>query len=137
MLIETVLLASSLAIPFGDKPAAERTAPQKDLPRYETSFEFAEIPGGYALNAIVIELTADRKTSRPIAKCRTIDLDSFEETLFGTPVLCNGISYTFDVRKGEILVDASRPKSRPTIVKHLAPGHAIVNGMPLLIEASR
>ncbi|MCB8837305.1 hypothetical protein [Aurantimonas sp. VKM B-3413] len=137
MLIETMLLASSLAIPFGDNPPVERSAPQKDPPRYETSFEFAEIPGGYALNAIVVDLTADSHTSRPVAKCRTIDLDSFQEALFGTPVLCNGVSYTFDVRKGEIVVDAATPRSRPTIVKHLAPGHAVVNGMTLLIEASR
>ncbi|MEX6505494.1 hypothetical protein [Jiella sp. M17.18] len=137
MLIETVLLASSLAIPFGDKPAHDKVEQHKQLPRFETSFEFAEIAGGYLLNAVVIDLLTDARTSVPISKCRTIDIQSFQENLFGTPVVCNGVTYTFDVRKGGIIVAPSHKRLRPKLVKHLMPGHAIVDGMPLFIKANR
>ena len=135
MLLQTVFLAGAIAIPFSDAPAQDPASPPGDLPRFETAFEFAEISGGYRLNAIVIDLATGKRGSTPIGDCRTINLDSFSEGTFGTPVVCNGVSYSFDVRRGQIVVDAAPGRKPPKVVRSLRPGHVLVNGTPLLIES--
>ncbi|MAU98810.1 MAG: hypothetical protein CMP81_23500 [Fulvimarina sp.] len=137
ILIQTVLLAGAIAIPFSDGPQRDPAPAAGEPARFETAFEFAEIPGGYRLNAIVIDLATGERGSTPIGDCRTINLDSFAEDTFGTPVVCNGVNYSFDVRKGQIVVDASPGRVAPKLVRKLAPGHALVNGTPLLIETGR
>lgn len=134
MLLQTVLLAGAIAIPFSDAPAPDPKLPTADLPHFETAFEFAEITGGYRLNAIVIDLATGERASTPIGDCRTINLDSFSEGPFGTPVVCNGVNYSFDVRKGQIVVDAEPSRTPAKVVRKLEPGHTLVNGTPLLIE---
>ncbi|MBO0903446.1 hypothetical protein [Jiella sonneratiae] len=136
-MLETVFLAGAIAIPFSDSPAPDPSAANTPLARYETAFEFAEITGGYRLNAIVIDLETGERVSKPIGDCRTINLNSFSESTFGTPVACNGVNYSFDVRRGQIVVDGSPGKRPPKVVRQLKPGHALVNGLPLLIEKGR
>lgn len=137
MLLQTVLLAGAIAIPFSDAPADKPVPPSRDLPRFETAFEFAEIQNGYRLNAIVIDLETGERGSTSIGECRTINLDSFSEGPFGTPVVCNGVNYSFDVRAGRIVVDAEPRRHPPKVVRTLRPGHVLVNGTPLLIEGQR
>ncbi|WAP67923.1 hypothetical protein [Jiella pelagia] len=134
MLLQTVFLAGAIAIPFSDPPAGNSASSPGDLPRFETAFEFAEISNGYRLNAIVIDLETGERRSTAISECRTINLDSFSEGLFGTPVVCNGVNYSFDVRAGQIVVDAEPGRRPPKVVRSLQPGHILVNGTPLLIE---
>ncbi|TFF20455.1 hypothetical protein E3C22_16210 [Jiella endophytica] len=136
-MLQTVLLAGAIAIPFADTPQQKPTSSEGELARFETAFEFAEIPGGYRLNAIVIDLADGASQSTPIGNCKTINLDSFSEGLFGTPVVCNGINYSFDVRQGQIVVDASPGRLPAKVVRKLKPGHALINGTPLLIERGR
>ncbi|MCQ0987798.1 hypothetical protein [Jiella marina] len=136
MLLSSILLAGAIAIPFSDAPAPGGNSAPADIARYETMFEFAESDGGYRLNAVVVDLATGNHRSVAIGDCRTININSFEEGLFGTPVVCNGVDYSFDVRQGEIVVDASTG-GRPAIIQKLEAGHAMINGMPLLIEASR
>ncbi|SMD00556.1 hypothetical protein SAMN06297251_11798 [Fulvimarina manganoxydans] len=136
MLSAIILAASALAIPFESSPAPEKPAASAPATMLETSFEFAEREGSYQLNALLFDLSAGTRASTPIASCRSIDIASFEETAFGTPVSCDGVSFSFDVRDGAVLVDAASPQP-PIALRRLSPGRVFVNGMPLLIEASR
>ena len=137
MLLQTVILAGAIAIPFSDAPRQNPAPATRDLARFETAFEFAEIPGGYRLNAIVVDLVDGTRVGTPIGDCQTINLDSFTEGPFGTPVICNGVNYSFDVRHGQIVVDAMPGSRTPKVVRKLRPGHALINGTPLLIEAGQ
>lgn len=131
-----IFAASALAIPFESSLAPERPVAAAPTATLETSFEFAEHEGGYQLNALVFDLAAGTRASTPIAACKRIDIASFEETAFGTPVRCDGVSFSFDVRDGAVLVDAASPQP-PIALRRLEPGRVVVNGMPLFIEASR
>ena len=129
-----LVLAAGLTIPFGEKsPPAPGPA---SLPEYGLAFEFVEDERGYTLNALVQDRATRVVESTTISRCNAIDIESFAEGLFGSPVRCDGVNYVFDTRGTAIIVVPSdaRPSRR---VKILQPGHAILNGIPLLMETAR
>lgn len=128
---KTLLLAAGMAIPFG-QPAPEPVKPA-DLRQYDLRFEFVEGEGGYDLNAVVIDMTSGAVDVVPIARCATIDIEAFSESLFGTPVTCDGQSYVFDVTGLDLVVSGTQA---PRAIKSFAPGHAVFNGIPILMEAT-
>ncbi|MER0237290.1 hypothetical protein [Fulvimarina sp. MAC8] len=137
MLAALAFAASSMAIPFESAPAPGLdAAPSGRFQNYEMSFEFDERQTGYQLNAVVFDLIAGSQEKTAVSSCRTIDIDSFSESDFGTPVLCNGVTYDFDIQRGSI-VAVPMGGGKPVEVKRLSPGRAVVNGMPLLIKADR
>ncbi|MEF2552863.1 hypothetical protein VQ042_16090 [Aurantimonas sp. A2-1-M11] len=129
-----MVLAAGLTIPFGEKsPPVPAPA---SLPEYGLAFEFVEDERGYTLNALVQDRATQIVESTTINRCEAIDIDGFSEGLFGSPVRCDGVNYVFDTQGTAIVVEASdaRPARK---VKVLAPGNAILNGIPLLMEAGR
>ncbi|MDY8110112.1 hypothetical protein U0C82_13275 [Fulvimarina sp. 2208YS6-2-32] len=137
MLATLVFLASSTAIPFGSPPAEASDPPAAGShARLELAFEFAERPEGYVLNAIVLDERTGTRSKTAVGSCRTIDIDSFTDTDFGTPVICDGVTYTFDIADGTIVAGPIEG-GQAVAVKHLLPGRVFVNGVPLLIEADR
>ncbi|HCQ36829.1 MAG TPA: hypothetical protein DIU19_13020 [Alcanivorax sp.] len=129
-----LVLAAGLTIPFGEKsPPATAPAP---LPEYGLAFEFVEEERGYTLNALVQDRATRKVESTTINRCDAIDIESFSEGLFGSPVRCDGVNYVFETEGTAIVVESSdtKPSRR---VKILPPGHAILNGIPLLMETAR
>lgn len=132
MFLAVLLAASGLPIPFGT-PSEPAPAATRDAPRIETSFEFAENPRGYQLNALVFDLHDGGHRSIPISACQSIDVDSFSADDFGTPVTCDGVSYSFDLRGPALVVDGAGAQTSVE-VQRFDQGRVWVNGMPLLIE---
>lgn len=131
MTIDLLILATGLAIPFGE-PARIATEPTEPA-RYEAAFEFVEQDEGYVLNALVMEAAAEGHQSSKLADCGTIDIESFSDGLFGTPVRCNDATYEFDLQ-GQTIVVQNSETGDAHIIRTLAPGPAVINGIALLIE---
>ena len=131
MMADLLVLASVIAIPFGD-PVEVETAPTERA-NYEAAFEFVETEAGYTLSALwASSAQADFQVSE-LATCRTIDIEAFAEGVFGTPVSCNGETYEFDLQGASIVVQSSATADAQ-VIQTLAPGPVMINGVPLLIE---
>ena len=144
VVMATVLVAAGLPIPFGQPAprapgAAEVPAPppETEMPEYQMSFEFVEADKGYTLNAILVDPDARRYKAVEVASCGSIDIDSFNSGLFGTSVLCDGTTYSFDVEGLDVVVRSDRQSTPTTTVMTLDPGHAVFNGVPLFMQAGR
>ena len=138
-------LAAGMAIPFGQPPGG--TPPPRPMAKpshYAMAFEFVEEQQGFTLNALVQDRSRPIVHSTPISHCRSIDIESFTDGLFGHPVRCDGIIYAFDVRHLAIVVDpqlpggramrASSRRAKSKVIHRVSPGPAIFNGVPLLME---
>ncbi len=121
-------------IPFG--PAAGPRPEPAAGTVLGANFEFVEDASGYALNAVVHDRTRGRLQRVRIDHCRTIDLDSFDESsrsLFATPAICDGRSYAFDLVGTRVVVTG--PKGRSIAVYGVAAGRVVLNGVPVLAGA--
>ncbi len=138
-------LAAGMAIPFGQPPGgAPEPRPMAKPARYVMAFEFVEEQKGFTLNALVQDRARPIVHSTPISHCRSIDIESVTDGLFGHPVRCDGIVYAFDVRHLAIFVDpqlpggrairASSGRARSKVIHRVNPGPAVFNGVPLLME---
>ncbi|MCP3055163.1 hypothetical protein [Aurantimonas marianensis] len=119
------------AIPFG---YALRAPSRRPTTAVSLHFELVEQKHGYDLNAVILDRSTGSLRTAKIRRCNTIDLDSFDassRSLFATPVLCDGGSYSFDVLGERIAVVGPR---RNYILQGLPLGHVMLNGVPVLVE---
>ena len=119
--------------PFG---YAVRTASPRPATILSLHFELVEQAQGYDLNAVVLDRSTGSLHTAKMRRGRTIDLDSFDassRSLFATPVLCDGRSYSFDTLGERVAVVGPR---RNYILRGLPAGRVVLNGVPLLIEPS-
>lgn len=117
--------------PFG---YAVRTASPRPPTVLSLHFELVEQTHGYDLNAVILDRSTGSLHSAKIRRCNTVDLDAFDassRSLFATPVLCDGRSYSFDTLGERIAVVGPR---RNYILRGLPPGRVVLNGVPLLVE---
>ncbi len=124
-----LIAAAGLAIPFGSPPASAPA--DTSLVEMSASFEFAETDQGFDLNAVVERHDSGLIDRVRIDHCRTIDIDSFNEDLFGTPALCDGRRYVFDVVGRRLVAVAG---AREQDVLEIAATHLVLNGVPLMVE---
>jgi hypothetical protein len=130
-MMDLLILAAGLAIPFGD-PVSTDIEPAEPG-RYEAAFEFVESDAGYRLNALLMDVATKTHQSSKLADCATIDIEAFSEGLFGTPVRCNDAVYEFDLQGSSIVVENSAT-GRTQVIRTLAAGPVVINGVRLLIE---
>ncbi len=119
------------AIPFG---YAVRAASPRSTTAVSLHFELVEQKHGYDLNAVVLDRSTGSLRTAKIRRCDTVDLDAFDassRSLFATPVLCDGRSYSFDMLGERIAVVGPR---RNYILQGLPPGRVVLNGVPVLVE---
>lgn len=122
------MAATAVAIPFGSPPSE---APPEGPPvEMSASFEFVETDAGYDLNAVVTNHSREEMHRTFLDRCETIDIDSFHEDLFGTPALCDGRRYVFDVT-GSRLVAVAQWRERE--VMRLDMRKLVLNGVPLMV----
>jgi len=117
--------------PFG---YAVRTASPRPATILSLHFELVEQTHGYDLNAVVLDRSTGSLRTAKIRRCKTVDLDAFDassRSLFATPVLCDGRSYSFDTLDERVAVVGPR---RNYILRGLPAGRVVLNGVPLLVE---
>lgn len=128
MTAKLIILAAGMAIPFGS-PQVEAPRPHA-LAELSLSFEFAETDLGFDLNAIVEDHTADEVHRIAVDSCGAIDIDSFDEDLFGTPAICDGRRYVFDLVGNRLVVLGGEEEQELMTVEAT---HVVLNGVPMMV----